>query len=99
MERFPHSYFQELIQKAFVGESLILHLYPEEADYEEIDSYVDFLKSKCEMIILLYDFYYLEIYSKNHIWTQKLMHAAIDIPGTIVEEKYEETDTRTTLYV
>lgn len=51
------------------------------------------------MIILLYDFYYLEIYSKNHIWTQKLMHAAIDIPGTIVEEKYEETDTRTTLYV
>lgn len=99
LEKFLPSYFQELIQKSFVGERLVLHLYPENADYEEIDNYEDFLKSKCEMIILLYDFYYLEIYCKNQIWIQKLMHTAINTPGAVVEGKYEETDTRTSMYV
>ena len=99
LKKFPTSYFQELIQKSFVGESLVLHLYPENAGYEEIDNYEGFLKSKCEMIILLYDFYYLEVYCKNQVWLQKLMHTAIDTPGAIVEEKYEDTDTRTEMYV
>ncbi len=99
LEKFLPSYFQELIQKSFVGERLVLHLYPENADYEEIDNYEDFLKSKCEMIILLYDFCYLEIYCKNQTWIQKLMHTASNTPGAVVEEKYEETDTRTSMYV
>lgn len=99
LEKFPPSYFQELVQKAFFGERLVLHLYPETADFEEIDNYTDFLKSNCEMIILLYDFYYLEIYCKNQMWMKKLMHTAINTPGAVVEEKYENTDTRTTMYV
>lgn len=99
LKRFPASYFQELIQKSFVGEGLVLHLYPENADYEEIDNYEDFLKSKCEMIVLLYDFYFLEIYCKNQIWIQKLMRTAINISGAVVEEKHENTDSRTTMYV
>lgn len=99
LERFPSSYFQELIQQSFVGEGLVLHLYPENADYEEIDNYEDFQKSNCEMIILLYDFYYLEVYCKNQTWIQKLMHTASNTPGAVVEEKYEETDTRSTMYV
>ena len=99
MDSFLPGYFQELIQKSFVGESLVLHLYPENTDYEEIETYEDFLNSNCEMIILLYDFYYLEIYSKNQTWIQKLMHTAINTPGAVVEEKYEETDARTIMYV
>lgn len=98
-ENFLPSYFQKLIQKSFVGESLVLHLYPEGADYEEIENYKDFQRSKCEMIILLYDFYYLEIYCKNQMWLQKLMHTAINTPGAVVEAKYEETDTRNVMYV
>ena len=99
MENFSVNYFQEMIEKSFVGERLVLHLYPKNTDYEEIDNYEDYKKSKCEMIILLYDFYYLEIYCKNQAWIQKLMHTASNTPGAVVEEKYEETDTRTTMYV
>ncbi len=98
-ERFLPNYFQELIQKSFVGERLVLHLYPKNADYEEIENYEDFQKSKCEMIILLYDFYYLEIYCKNQTWIQKLIHTASNTQGAVVEEKYEEKDIRTTMYV
>lgn len=99
LERFPPGYIQELIKKSFVGESLVLHLYPENTDYAEIDNYQDFLKSRCEMIILLYDFYYLEIYCKNQIWINKLMHTVLNTPGALVEEKHEETDTRTSMSV
>lgn len=99
VEEFHASHFQEMMQKFFVGEALVLHLYPENTNYEEIDSYEDYLKSKCEMIILFFDFYYMEVYCKNQTWLQKLMHTAINIPGTIVDEKYENTDTRTTMYV
>lgn len=99
LAEFQASHFQELFQKYFVGEALVLHLYPENTDYEEIDNYEDYLKSKCEMIILLFDYCYMEVYCKNQIWLQKLMHTAIDIPGAIVDEKYEDTDTRTTMYV
>ena len=99
LKKFTPCYFQELIRKSFVGERLVLHLYPENANFERIDNYNDFLKSKCEMIILLYDFYYLEVYCKNQEWIQKLLNTAANAPGAIVEEKYVDTDDRTIMYV
>ena len=98
-EKFAADYFQELVQWEFVGEGLVLHLYPENADYQEIDYYEDFLKSNCEMIILLYDFYYMEVYCKNELWLNSLMQTAMAIPNAVVEKKYEHTDTRTSMYV
>ena len=98
-KEFKVNYFEELIQKKFVSECLVLHLYPEGIQPEEINSYHDFLESTCEMIILLYDFVYLEIYCKNQIWLRNLMCEAISISGAVVEAKYENTDTRTIMYV
>lgn len=99
LEKFPPIYFQELIQKSFTAERLVLHLYPETTASEEIETYEDFLKSKCEMIILLYDFCYIEVYCKNRGWLQMLMSTVINIPNTVVEKKYENTVTRTIMYV
>lgn len=98
-ETFSSDYFHELIKKKFVGELLVLHLYPENAFTEDISNYKHFVQSKCEMIILLYDCYYLEVYCKNKLWLQKMINKAVHQPGTIVEKKYEETDTRTSMYV
>ena len=99
LEKFQPSYFQELIQMTFTAERLVLHLYPGTTDSEEIDTYEDFLKSNCEMIILLYDFYYMEVYCKNQLWLNSLMQTAMAIPNAVVEKKYEHTDTRTSMYV
>ena len=52
MDSFLPGYFQELIQKSFVGESLVLHLYPENTDYEEIETYEDFLNSNYLRVLL-----------------------------------------------
>lgn len=98
LERFRPSYFQDLIDVSFVCENLVLHLYPENIEPQEIDDYSSFLESKCEMIILMYDFCYLEIYCKNQVWLQNLIQVATNIPNAIVNAKYEETDTRTSMY-
>lgn len=99
LNQFPSSYLQELNPTALVCERLVLHLYHQDTCSVEIDDYEDFLKSKCEMIILVCDFYYLEVYCKNQAWLQKLMNNARSIPGASVQEKYEDTDTRTVMYV
>ena len=99
LEKFQHRYFQELIKQSFVGERLVLHLYPEATPCVEIENYEDFSKSKCEMIILLYDFCYMEIYCKRRLWIEQLIHKANNISGSVVERKFEETDPRTTMYV
>lgn len=98
LDTFQAGYFQDLINMSFAAEYLVLHLYPENTASVQIDTYDDFLKSDCEMIILLYDIYYLEVYCKNQIWLQKLLNHVINTPGARVEEKYEETDPRTIMY-
>ena len=98
-EKFAPAFFQELVQQSFASERLVLHLYPKMASFDEIVNYVDFLKSECEMIVLMYDFYYVEIYCKNRLWLHTFLRTAKDIPGAIVKEKDEKTDPRITMYV
>lgn len=99
LDQFLPSYLHELNQMSLAGERLVLHLYPENTSYVEIDNYKEFQKSECEMIILLYDFYYIEIYCKNQVWLQKMMHEVISTPGAVIDEKYEDNDPRTVMYV
>lgn len=96
---FKPSFFQELIDNCFVAERLVLHLYSDLISSKNIDNYQEYLKSNCEMIILIYDCFYVEIYCKKNIWLEKLYQTAQKISGVIVSKKYEDTDTRTAMYV
>lgn len=98
-ETFAPGYFQELNRRSFVGERLVLHLYPAGAAPVEINNYDDFDKSLCEMVVLMYDCYFVEIYCKNQNWLQTLLQTAESIEGAEVYKKYKETDRRTVFYV
>lgn len=93
------SYFQTMIQQSFMSEILVLHLYPQNASPCRIDTYEDYLNSPCEMIILLYDCCYLEIYCKNQSWLRTMIDKAKEIPDVTFAEKYEDTDPRSVMYV
>ena len=107
---FPHTHidiphtispgeFSSLVDKTFWAERLVLHLYSQGDLPIQIDNYDDFLKSNCVMIILVYDVCYLEIYCKNPTWLQQLMYTARNIPAAQVDEKFVDTDTRTSMCV
>lgn len=87
------------LQYSLVAERLVLHLYPIGVDAQEIDVYNDYIKSKCEMIVLIYDCDYLELYCKNQAWLDYILHLAENLPGVAVEKKYADSDSRTRMYV
>ena len=96
---FTPEFLTELACCYAAGERLVLHLYPEGVQNEAIDSYADFQLSKCELIVLLYDFVHIEIYCKNHLWIQEFLCASTKFYGAVVNKKYEDTDPRTNMYV
>ncbi len=89
----------ELTKDWYFVQALVLQLYPETVTAEEIENYTDYVQSQCEMIVLAFDFHYVEIYCKNPSWLQAIIDAARKVPGASVEEKYEDTDPRTEMYV
>ena len=98
-KRFNDDYFDDLLQNSCTGERLILQVYHESEKAEKIDTYHDYTKTQCKMIVLLYDACYVEIYCKNHEWLTNLWNTATNIPNALVELKYETTDSRTGMYV
>ncbi len=59
-------YFLDKITQ--LGYSVIfanIKAYPDENISSEINNYENYLTSKCELIILCYDVFYFEVYSKN----------------------------------
>ena len=93
------THFCDLKQRSVVGERLVLHLNADVEHELKIDNYEDFQKSGCEMLVLLYDACYLEIYCKDQQLIQQIYNLAFDIQDTIIEKKYDSNDTRTTMYV
>lgn len=93
---FTAQYFYEMSQPSFWTESCSLYLYSSEYPFEEIETYSDFVDSKCEIILLLYDVCYLEVYCKDPTLLRIFMDR-IKSNGAIVEEKIEGKDSRTTL--
>ncbi len=78
---------------------LVLHLYPEGEEPREIDTYAEYCASPCEMMALVYDSCYLELYCKNPHWLRQVFQMVRAIPGAKVEEKHEGSDSRYRMYV
>ena len=54
--------YLSVIQKSHaVFDCLVLHIYPIGKAEEEIETYEDFLRSSCEMIVLIYDGYFMDV--------------------------------------
>lgn len=98
--KFTQEYLEKMVQSSFVVERLVLHVYPNNTKPSTIDDYKDFQKSYCEMVVLMYDCYFTEIYCKD----QSRIHSFItfcnnSIPSAVVQEKYEGREMRTAFYV
>lgn len=92
--------YLSVIQKSHaVFDCLVLHIYPIGKAEEEIETYEDFLRSSCEMIVLIYDGYFMEIYSKKQTWLYSLLKTAKNTTGISVRKKTESSDTRTEMFV
>lgn len=59
--------FFNIIQLNYFIDFLKIQAYLGSDRYENINSYEDFINSDCQMIILIYDCKYVEIYSKNEM--------------------------------
>lgn len=92
--------FQRVIQlENLVVDSLVLHLYPCRNRPQEIITYSDYEKSACEMLVLIYDAYYCEVYSKKSEWLSKLVASLKSFSNVKIRLKTIYDDDRTEMLV
>lgn len=96
---FRAELFQEMIDLSCSADRMVVHLYPEGAEPERIDDYSQYMSSQCEMVLLVYDSYYFEIYSKNINWLESIAQAAKTISGSKLIYKFEGEDSRSAMTV
>ena len=92
------SFFEAEHEGIFI-DSLVMHLYKQDALPQKIDTYTEYVESGAEMIILLYDGVSFEVYCKNRKWLETLWRNLCQMEGVKAYKKYEDTDTRTAMYV
>ncbi|WLV24217.1 DUF2691 family protein [Aciduricibacillus chroicocephali] len=78
---------------------LDMKAFPSEADMLEIETYHDFLESACEIIILVADGAYIEIYAKDFVLLKDIYENALKNSIEKVEYITEENDGRTRMTV
>lgn len=77
---------------------LNVQLYPKNAKESDIDTYDDFVKSDCELIVLFYDNSYIEFYIKSeYLWN--IIMKNLKEKNIKYQVKTRENDTRTEMYV
>ncbi|MEG1798171.1 MAG: DUF2691 family protein, partial [Clostridium sp.] len=69
--------------------------YPEKNISSEINNYEDYLNSRCELIILCYDVFYYEVYSKSENIIEVIKTNCIKNGFREVEYITKENDCRT----
>ena len=74
---------------------LVLQVFPKNEEITPIDSYEDFLNSKCKMVLLACDVTYVEVYVKDPVWLSQLLNNAKQFPVEYLEIKADENDART----
>lgn len=77
---------------------LNLRLYPKEKEIVTINNLQDYMNSECQIMILIHDVTYLEIYSKNQDILEKICNV-LKKEKVSYTVKTEENDNRTEMYV
>lgn len=76
-----------------------LKAFPKTSTITEIDTYEDFVSSDCEVIVLLVDCVYVEMYIKNQEVLETMYKHAKQMNYTRVEYIDDKNDGRTRMYV
>lgn len=89
-------------EKCITKNDYYIHLaniqaYPKNTKKEDILTYEDFIKSKCEMILLCADSEYVDLYSKNKEFLKKVFEMSIQNGFKNIEYITDENDERTAL--
>lgn len=92
--------FEDAIQNLgnYLTLFLNLQVYPKNAKIKSIETYEDFINSKCQLIVLIYDTSYIEIYFKE----EKLKNIVLNnmkVRGIKYQIKTKENDGRTIMRV
>ena len=73
--------------------------YPLTGDMAGFDTYEEFLESACELVLLVHDSIYVEMYCKDQGLTKRLYERALQQGYRDVAYKTDENDGRTRLHV
>ena len=65
----------------------------------EINTYEDFLASNCNLMLIITDCYFIEIYFKDSGWLLTLLKNAENLGATSISVKTDITDGRNEMYV
>jgi len=91
--------FKQQLNLSFYAESLVMHYYSIQSEVSAIDTYEDYVNSNCEMIVIIFDSAYLEVYCKNTQLLRHIYKVACGLSSVSVKRKYEDTDERTGMYI
>ena len=55
-----------------------IQIYRKQDEVEDIETYSDFINSKCQLVLFITDNEFVDIYSKNENWLNTIYQNAID---------------------
>ena len=79
--------------------NLVLYLYPNSAIASAIRTYKEFLDSDCELVLLVYDMSYVEIYVKDSYLLEQLLNNVAQMPIVKLDIITEKTDLRSEFFI
>lgn len=98
-EGYSGKIFYKIINIPCYAVFLNLRAYYKKKSNEVINNYYDFIKSKCELVVLISDNIYVEIYSKNRDEIDTIKRNAEKNKFINIEYITDENDIRTVFYV
>ena len=94
-----HELKKFIVQDSYYVYFLNLQAYPKGSQNNSIKTFEDFLNSSCEIVFLVNDGMYIEIYAKNHNLILQFIKNAEDIGSENIFIKTDKNDGRTKLSV
>ena len=94
-DEYSGSEFLDLIRQECFIVFLKLQAYFTDGDFTNVHSYEEYQKSDCQLVVLMYDCYYVYIYAKDEGITQALFENALMCGYTKVAYISDDNDERT----